>query len=89
MLEIYASPEGNDSDIGTIDSPFASPQRALRAVREYGREREGVVATIYLRGGTYYLGDPLVFTPEDSGYPENPVTMRPYRNEFVTFHGGV
>jgi len=52
------------------DGPFATPDHALRALRE-ARARAGAgtaptTAAIYLGGGTYFLPAPLVLKPEDS-----------------------
>ncbi|NGO40490.1 right-handed parallel beta-helix repeat-containing protein [Limisphaera ngatamarikiensis] len=54
---------------GTTDGPFATLPRALSAVRE--ARRTGALASntparIVLRGGTYFLAEPVVLTPEDS-----------------------
>ncbi|HUK88988.1 MAG TPA: PKD domain-containing protein [Blastocatellia bacterium] len=47
----YVSPSGNDSNSGTISSPFATPGHALNAA--------STGDTVYLRGGTYTLTQPL------------------------------
>src|SRR5215217_187707 len=71
-LTFYVSPGGNDAWSGTAagpnanktDGPFATPARArdaARAARQGGKV--GGAATIYLRGGTYVLAEPLVLTP--------------------------
>jgi len=54
----YVAPAGNDANPGTIGRPFASLQRAQEAVRQ----KRGAV---YLREGTYYLSEPLIFTALD------------------------
>ena len=56
----YVAPTGNDANPGTLEKPFASLQRAQQAVRQ----KPG---TVFLRGGTYYLPETLVFTAQDSG----------------------
>src|SRR5712691_5621688 len=37
--------------------------------------------TVWLRGGTYYLPQTLVFTPEDSGTKKTPVTYAAFPGE--------
>jgi hypothetical protein len=67
--DFYVSPSGNDAWSGksasandaATDGPFASIERAQQAARLPSKP-----ATILLRGGTYTLQKPLVFTPEDS-----------------------
>jgi hypothetical protein len=78
----YVSPSGNDVNPGTLRKPFATLQRAQQAVRN----KPGGV---YLRGGTYYLPDTLVFTADDSGTKGTPVVYQNYKNEKVVVSGGV
>lgn len=74
--DFYVAPDGNDdwsgrlplANAGRTDGPFASPARALQAVRQ---ARSAVVerATplrVVLRGGTYRLAEPLVLAAADS-----------------------
>ena len=78
----YISPAGNDKNPGTLKKPFASLQRAQAAVRQ----KPG---TVFLRGGTYYLPAPLVFTARDSGTKDAPVIFQAYENEKPVISGGV
>ena len=93
----YVSPQGNDSWSGRLaepnkarsDGPFATIQRAQQAVRE--AKRNGVKASkwvISIRGGVYYLEQPLVLTPEDSGSAQAPVIYEAYNGEQVVISGG-
>jgi len=45
--------------------------------------------TVWLRGGTYYLAEPLIFRPSDSGSEGAPVSYAAYPGERVTLSGGV
>jgi hypothetical protein len=93
----YVAPNGNDSWSGRLavpnrsktDGPFASLPRAQKAVREMRHAQPKTPVTVMLRRGTYYLTESLVFTPEDSGSAEAPVTFRAYQKEAVTLSGGV
>ena len=78
----YVAPAGQDTNPGTREKPFASLQRARQAIRH----EPGVV---FLRGGTYYLSEPLVFTARDSGTPATPVVFQAYENERPVISGGV
>lgn len=71
-MDIYVSNQGNDSWDGSRGCPLQSIGAAVRLIRSvvHGK-REGV--TVHLDEGTYYLEEPLVFTPEDSGTEEAPV----------------
>jgi len=78
----YVAPAGNDANPGTIGKPFASLQRAQAAVRQ---ER----GAVYLREGTYYLPEPLIFTAQDSGAKDAPVVFQPYQGEQAVLSGGI
>ena len=90
---LYVSTDGNDHWSGRLpepnaeatDGPFATirgAQQALRVSKQMGRLTGPV--TVWIRGGRYCLGTPLVFGPEDSG----PVTYAAYAGEEVILDGG-
>ncbi len=54
----YVSPEGNNDNTGSIDSPFASLQK--------GHDMMQAGDTLILRGGTYYPTDRINFTKDGS-----------------------
>ena len=76
------SPSGNDANPGTLEKPFATLHRAQQAVRQKRGD-------VYLRGGTYYLSEPLVFTSQDSGTKDAPVVFRNYKDEKPVINGAV
>lgn len=78
----YVAPTGNDANPGTLEQPFASLRRAQQAARE----RPG---SVFLRGGTYYLPETLVFTPQDSGTKAAPLVLQAFANEQPVISGGV
>ena len=97
--EFYLSPNGNDSWSGKIpnpnrlntDGPFATLKRVRDEIRNIKRQQGGtlnVAITVLLRGGTYFLKEPLVFTSEDSGTAEFPIIYKNYRNEKPVISGG-
>src|SRR5882724_7350530 len=83
--DIYVSPVGRDSNPGTKDRPLASLAAAQKVARS--RKSTGPV-TVWLRGGTYYLPQTLVFTPEDSGTKNTPVTYAAFSGEEPVISGG-
>jgi hypothetical protein len=85
---IYVAANGNDSNPGTIEAPFATLERARGAVREQ-IETSRKPVRVMVREGTYYLDRTLEFGPGDSGTPEAPVTYEAYPGERVTISGGV
>ena len=86
---VFVAPDGSDANPGTKSQPFATLPRAMAAVRDM---RSGDLppgaATVYLRGGTYAVREPIVFTPEDSGTAAAPVTIASYRDEQPVLSGG-
>lgn len=67
---IHVAPTGNDTNPGTREKPLATLFAAQQKVR--GLPRIGRII-ISIADGNYYLSQPLILTPEDSGTPEAPV----------------
>lgn len=67
ITEFYVSPSGNDLDRGTKEKPFATIQKASEAARTLLDNKQLSNITIYLDGGTYWLEEPILLKPEDSG----------------------
>ncbi len=84
---LYVAPDGSDSNPGTIDKPFATLTRARDAVREF---KKGVPkpVTVFVREGTYYLGETLVFGIKDCGTDLQPITYAAYKEEKPVISGG-
>jgi hypothetical protein len=78
----FVSPAGDDTNPGTLEKPFATLQRA----QEAARQKRG---DVFLRGGTYYLPAPIVFTAQDSGTKDAPLVFQNYRNEKPVISGGI
>lgn len=86
QTKFYVAPNGNDKNDGTIDKPFATPNRAIKAVNALKSKRGGV--TVYFREGMYSLSDTLKLTSKTSGLDEkNLVFFSNYEDEKVTFVG--
>ena len=92
----FVATNGNDHWTGQAaapntahsDGPFRTLQRAREALRQIKRTRPIPDLTVVVRGGTYHLPAPLVFTPEDSGTPERPVRFVAYPGENPVLSGG-
>jgi hypothetical protein len=81
----YVAPSGNDANPGTLAKPFATLSRAQQAARRAaGRE----AVTVFIREGTYYLPETLVFTSRDSGTKAAPVVYEAYQKEHPVISGG-
>jgi hypothetical protein len=84
--DIYVSPAGRDSNSGAKARPLASLAAAQRVARSW---KSAGPVTVWLRGGTYYLPQTLVFTPEDSGTGKSPVTYAAFPGEEPVISGGI
>ena len=60
---------------------MASLHRARELVREMRREAPAEPVTVWIAGGDYLQGEPLVLGPEDSGTAEAPVVWRAVEGE--------
>ncbi len=87
----YVDPQGSDQALGTKDAPFATIQRSRDAIRELKRQQNGTLRqsiTVWLRGGTHFLPQPLELTAEDSGTADFPIIYRAYPGEKPVISGG-
>jgi parallel beta-helix repeat protein len=86
---LYVSPAGSDANTGTLARPFATLQRArdaIRAIKARGLPAGGV--TVQIRGGRYFMTEPLVLSPQDSGAAGSPIAYEAYRGEKPILSGG-
>ncbi|MDQ3813243.1 MAG: right-handed parallel beta-helix repeat-containing protein [Armatimonadota bacterium] len=94
--DFYVSTKGNDSWSGRLpapnedasDGPFATLARARNAVRRVIADGLDKPITVLVRGGNYYLKEPVLFDPHDSGTKANPITYAAYPGETPVFTGG-
>jgi len=88
--EFYVAPDGNDGNVGTEATPFATLGRARDAVRQV-KASDGLPAggiTVWIRGGRYFVEETLLLTPADSGAKGKPVRYVGYPGEKPVFSGG-
>ena len=90
---IYVSPEGNDNSEGTINSPLRTIEGARNYIRqlklkELFRNDDIDQINVYLRAGTYYITQPILFSEKDSGTKQHPVTYQSYEGETAIIDGG-
>ena len=90
----FVATNGNDSWSGALpspnrsrtDGPFRTLEKSVQATREFRRSGGATApsgAKIVLRAGTYFVAQPLVLTPEDSG-----LEICSYANERPILSGG-
>jgi len=84
QTNIYVSPKGNDANKGTQTKPFASISKAVvEACKTKGK------VVVNLLEGTYYLNQPIVFTPSDSRKENESLTITNFKNQKVSVNGSV
>ncbi|MEW6359363.1 MAG: right-handed parallel beta-helix repeat-containing protein [Planctomycetota bacterium] len=91
-MEFYVATNGNDTWSGRMaepnaektDGPFATLERA----RDEIQKQKPNGATVFVRGGTYFVSTCLEFGPEDSGAAEAPIVYRAYESEKPILVGG-
>jgi hypothetical protein len=90
-VQIFVATSGSDTEgTGSIDQPFASPERArdeIRKLKKEGKIDKGV--QVNLREGIYHRTESFDLSEQDSGSEEHPVVYCAYNNEKVIFHGGI
>ncbi len=84
--DFYVSTKGNDSNSGTKDAPFLTIEKAVEAVRKTDKTSKNGI-TVCIEAGEYRVSS-LVFTKEDSGTAQCPITYCAYGGE-VILNGGV
>jgi len=93
----YVALDGNDAWSGSLDvpdaagsdGPLATLDGARKAVRNHmaAHGRDGRI-TVLIRGGEYTLDRTVVFSAQDSGSAQGPVTYQAYPDEQPVFTGG-
>ncbi len=86
--EYVVGPDGDDGNPGSAARPFATLQRAQRAVRELAARGDEPIR-VMVKNGVYYLDEPLVFGPEDSGTESAPVVYRAEQEGGAVISGGM
>ena len=95
---LFVATNGNDSwscmfdaPTGNGDGPCATVDHARALIAASLSQMDGSTQafTVQIRGGTYYLSSPIIFSPADSAGPGYTVTYEAYPNETPIISGGV
>ena len=84
--DIYVSTDGNDAADGSREHPFATIERAVKAVRALKTGKSGVRVCVH---AGEYLTSGIALTQEDSGSADCPITYSAYGDGEVILNGGV
>lgn len=80
---------GSDDNSGSQAAPFASIEKAQESVRKALKSHPGEPITVVVHPGTFRLKEPLIFTPNDSGTADAPVTYRAAESGEAILSGGM
>ena len=88
-LKIYVSATGDDTNPGTKALPMASLSGAVSTLRIMNNDQnQQDPAQIIIGQGTYFLTEPLILRPGDSGSDDAPVVFLPEEGAHPVFIGG-
>lgn len=86
---VVVAKHGNDAAAGNFSEPFATLERARKAVRALKKETISDTIFVLLREGTYHISESFQLEEKDSGSEFYPVIYSAYNDENVTLNGGV
>jgi hypothetical protein len=84
---IFVRTNGSDENPGTESRPLQTFHAAQKTVALLKRSTRGSI-TVFFGSGTYYLPEPVVFGPEDSGKQEAPIVYTSFPGEHAILSGG-
>jgi hypothetical protein len=88
-VTLHVAPDGDDRADGSFDAPFATISRARDEIRVLKSQDSDRNFTVLIRGGTYTLREPVVFTPVDSAADGHTITYQADGDERPVFSSGV
>lgn len=87
--DIFVSTGGNDNNPGTQNQPVASLNGAKTLIRQLKANGLKTDFRIVVAKGTYFMTEPLVLSPEDSGTEAAPFTITTELDARPVFIGGI
>ncbi len=88
-VTLHVAADGNDSNQGTQDSPFASLIAAKNHVRQLIAAGLNTDVRVVVHSGTYFLDESLVFSYQDAPSPKYSIAYSAAANEVVIVSGGI
>ncbi|MBQ2897623.1 MAG: right-handed parallel beta-helix repeat-containing protein [Clostridia bacterium] len=87
-VKFYVAPDGSDFNEGSIEKPFKTFERAVRAVNKLKSKKGGV--TVYFREGVYSIFSAVKLTSMSSGASEKDLVFYSnYGDEQVIFSSAI
>jgi len=85
-IDIYVSPNGSDSNDGSVNKPLATFSAAQEKARGFAGKES---VTVFFADGVYYLPETIVFKPQDSGSEKYPIVYRAQNEGGAILSGGI
>lgn len=85
--DFYVAVDGDDNNNGSFEKPFATIEKAKQAVKEMDKTGKSGI-TVAIKAGEYSVTN-IVFTEEDGGTKECPITYCAYGDGEVILNAGV
>lgn len=86
--DYYVAPGGGDGNAGTLQSPFATIQRARDVVRSQIAGGMSEDITVHLGAGNYFIEAAVVFDDRDAGRNGHTITYQGAPNLGARIYGG-
>ena len=86
--DLYVSPDGNDGNSGTQQSPFATIQHARDVVRAQIAGGMTGDITVHIGAGNYFIEQAVVFDDRDGGRNGHTITYQGAPNLGSRIYGG-
>lgn len=88
-LDYYVSPDGNNLQSGTLESPFRTLEKARDTIRLLKMTQEMPVEgiNVFLKGGSYNRSSSFELTTEDSGSENSVIKYTAYNGEIPVITG--
>lgn len=86
LVKIYVdSSKGDDSNIGSLSEPLRTISEAQLRIRQMDKS---IDIDVYIRGGEYWLTQPILFTEQDVCKNKKVIRYKAYKNEKPKLFGG-
>lgn len=80
-VQVFVSPDGNDSNSGTYESPVKTINAGISKGLSAKSSSDGKTVSVNLRGGDYYISDTIKLSGNMSGTTSAPFVIRGYNGE--------
>jgi len=88
-ITVYVSPNGNDSNDGSLGHPLKTLVGSKNKVQQLKTTNSGSAFEVVFKEGTYFFSNTVEFNAVDSGTDASPITYKAADGENVYFKGSM